>query len=86
MDKKKDFQTHDMDENGKFPPEDLEQANFEKIIGMEKGYKPFYARGFVYTNKPQKDVRLIQYLFLAAAGVVVIGALILAAATLIRMF
>ena len=69
-----------------FPPDDSERTDFEKALGMEKGYKPFYKRGFVYTNKPQKDVRLIQYLFLAAAGVVAIGALILAAATLISMF
>lgn len=69
-----------------YPPEASERTDFEKMIGMEKGYKPFYERGFVYTNKPQKDVRLIQYLFLAMAGIVVIGALIVVAVTLIRMF
>ena len=75
-----------MDESGRFPPEDPEKTNFEKALGIEKGYKPFYKRGFVYTNKPQKDVRLIQYLFLAAAGIVVVGAVIVVLDTLKMMF
>ena len=75
-----------MNKNEVHLPEDSERTDFEKALGMEKGYKPFYERGFVYTDKPQKDVRLVQYLFLAMAGIVAIGALIVAAVTLIHMF
>ena len=75
-----------MDESGRFPPEDPEKTSFEKALGWEKGYKPFYKRSFIYTDKPKKDVRLIQYLFLAMAGVVVIGAVIVVLDTLKMMF
>ena len=75
-----------MDENGRFPSEEAEKTTMEKVLGVEKGYKPFYKRGFIYTEKPKKDVRFVQYLFVGAAGVVIISALLMVIDMLKGMF
>ena len=58
----------------------------EKALGYKKEEKPFWKRGFVYTDKPKKDVRLIQYVFLGAAGLVLIFAGVMIIRTLVAMF
>lgn len=62
------------------------QDELEKALGYKKEEKPFWKRGFVYTDKPKKDVRLIQYVFLGTAGLVLIFAGVMIIKTLITMF
>lgn len=62
------------------------QDEVEKALGYGKYEKPFWKRGLVYTEKPKKDVRFLQYLFLAAAAAVLVFAAVMLIDTFVSLF
>lgn len=65
---------------------EIKQNELEKALGYQEDEKPFWKRGFVYTEKPKKDVRFLQYLFLAGAAAVLIFAAVMLFDTFTALF
>lgn len=65
---------------------EIVQDEILKALGYRKDEKPFWQHGFVYTEKPKKDVRFLQYLFLSLAGAVLIFGAVMFFDTLATLF